>query len=79
MRVRGTAPCADGERVRAGAVTMIAVPAKAATRIYPQMSQMFTDEERHLCSSVNICGSDFRHRPSAEGLAGAMIKAGEGV
>jgi hypothetical protein len=31
---------------------MIAVPAKAITRIYPQMSQMFTDEEKHLCSSV---------------------------
>jgi hypothetical protein len=22
---------------------------------YPQMSQTFTDEERHLCSSVFIC------------------------
>jgi hypothetical protein len=29
----------------------------------------------HLCSSVFICGSDFRHRASAEGLAGTMIKA----
>jgi hypothetical protein len=55
---------------------MIAVPGKAATRIDPQMSQMFTDEEKHLCSSVFICGSDFRHRASAAGLAGTMIKAG---
>jgi hypothetical protein len=54
---------------------MVAVPAKASTRIDPQMSQMFTDEEKHLCSSVNICGLNFRHRSSAEGLAGTMIKA----
>ena len=24
-------------------------------RIYPQMTQMFTDKEKHLCSSVFIC------------------------
>jgi hypothetical protein len=35
---------------------MIVVPVKAIIRIYPQMSQMFTDEEEYLCSSVNICG-----------------------
>jgi hypothetical protein len=63
---------------------MIAVPGKAATRIHPQMSQMSTDEEKHLCLSVficdicdicDICGSDLCHRASAEGLAGTMIKA----
>jgi hypothetical protein len=32
----------------AGSWVMIAVPAQATTRIYPQMSQMFTDEEKHL-------------------------------
>jgi hypothetical protein len=34
------------------AAAMIAAPAKTLTRIYPQMPQMFTDEERicvHLC------------------------------
>jgi len=31
----------------------------AFIRIYPQMTQTFTDEEKHLCSSVNICGTDF--------------------
>jgi hypothetical protein len=34
----------------------IVVPVKAITRIFPQMPQISTDEESHLCSSVNICG-----------------------
>ena len=41
-------------------------------RNYPQMTQMFTDEEK---KSVFICGSIFRIRISAESLAGTMIKA----
>jgi hypothetical protein len=53
-------------RVRVRHLAMIAVPAKAITRIYPQMSQMFTDEEKHLCSSVFICGSAFRPTAAAE-------------
>jgi hypothetical protein len=44
---------------------MIAVSAKAITRIYPQMSQIYTDEEEYLCASVNICGFDFRPRAAA--------------
>jgi len=53
---------------------MIAVPAKAATRIYPQMSQMSTDEEKHLCLDVFICEYLWTRFPS-QGLAGTMIKA----
>jgi hypothetical protein len=51
----------------------IAAPAKAVIRIYPQMSQMFTDEEKHLCSSVTsvdeISPPEFRRK-----LGGTMIK-----
>jgi hypothetical protein len=54
---------------------MIAAPAKALARIYPQMSQMFTDEEKHLCSSVTsvdeISAPELRRK-----LAGTMTKAG---
>jgi len=34
---------------------MIPVPVKVTARNYPQMSQMYTDEETHPCSSVSIC------------------------
>ena len=53
---------------------MIGIRANATTRICPQMSQMFTDEEEHLCPSVSICGSVFFTSANAEGLAGTMIQ-----
>jgi hypothetical protein len=54
---------------------MIVVPATAITRIYPQMTQMFTDEEKHLCSSaisVDVIPALGPHRK----LTGTMAKAG---
>jgi ribosomal protein S17E len=55
--------------------TLFTIPAKALARIYPQMSQMFTDEEKHLCSSVTsvdeISAPELRRK-----LAGTMTKAG---
>jgi hypothetical protein len=52
---------------------MIAVPAKAIIRIYPQMSQMFTDEEKYLCSSVASVDEISASEPRRK-LAGAMTK-----
>jgi len=53
---------------------LIIVSAKAIIRICPQMSQMNTDEEKHLCSSVTSVDqfSDPGHRRK---LTGTMIKA----
>jgi len=46
----------------------IAVSTKAIVRIYPQMAQMFTDEEKYLRLSAFICGSKFRPAVPAQAV-----------
>jgi len=51
---------------------LVMVPVKAITRIYPQMSQMNTDEENYLCSSVTSVDEIAPPEPQRK-LAGMMI------